>query len=185
MRSTRTTRAALVLLATGLLGACGQPTEPSAARQKTDAAADAVFPEAQGKVVLDISGEFSKSNSPKGLSLDVATLESLPITEGSLYEPFVKADVSFSGVLLSDLLEAIGTDPEAKGIFMRALDDYSIEISIQEALDASALLATREEGAEIKIRNGGPVRLVFLEESGVAANSDMWIWSVNRMKIHR
>lgn len=185
MRVTRTIRATwMALLTAALLGACSQPAGPPAAQQNPGSTADAEIPAAQGKIVLDVWGDISKSNSSRGLKLDLATLESMPMTEATLYEPFVRADVSFTGVLLSDFLETAGSDPGATGIFMKALDDYSVETSIDDALAASAMLATQEEGSAIKLRNGGPVRLVFLEDSGIATNTDMWIWSVNRMKVH-
>jgi hypothetical protein len=185
MHSTRTRLLALLAVAT-MLAACGQAaaTGPETVTAADGLAAGEEIPEPQSKTILTVKGDISESNGADGVSLDLDTIADMPMTEATVFEPFVKTDVTFTGVMLSDLLEIVGANPNAKKIFMKALDDYSVELPIAEAVASSAMLAIEENGKPIKIRHGGPARIVFLTDSKITANTDMWIWSVNRMKVN-
>ena len=184
MHSTRTYLVALVAV-TALLAACGQPatSQHDAVTSADGLAAGVSIPEPGSKPVLTIKGAITESNSANGVELDVETLAEMPSTQADVYEPFVKEDVSFTGVLLDDLLEIVGMESGSGSIFMQALDDYSMELSIADFSEAGAMVAIEEDGKPIKIRHGGPARIVFLTDGKIAANTDMWIWSVNRMKV--
>ena len=177
---------ALVALA-AMLGACGQSSANvgEASTSKGALSVDAEIPAPQGKPVLTIKGAISKSNSAEGVQLDLETIAEMPTVEARIFEPFLKTDVTFTGVMVDDLLATVGAEPEAKNIFMKALDDYSVDLAAADVSPSEAMLAFEEEGEPIKIRNGGPVRIVFLGEGAISANSDMWIWSVNRMTVQR
>lgn len=184
MHSTRTYLVALVAV-TALLAACGQPaiSQHEAVTSADGLAAGDSIPEPGSEPILTIKGAITESNSANGVELDVETLAEMPMTEVDVYEPFIKEDRTFTGVMLDDLLEIVGIESRAGSIFMQALDDYSMELSIADASGASAMVAIEEEGKPIKVRHGGPARIVFLTDGKIAANTDMWIWSVNRMKV--
>ena len=184
MHSTRAYLVALVAVA-ALLAACG-PAAPSQHEAVTSAdgiAAGDPIPEPGSKPVLTIKGAITESNSANGVELDVETLAEMPSTDADVYEPFIKEDVTFTGVMLDDLLEIVGMESGAGSVFMQALDDYSMELSITDVSEAGAMVAIEEDGKPIKIRHGGPARIVFLTDGKISANTDMWIWSVNRMKV--
>ena len=183
--STRTRLLALLAVA-AMLAACGQAaaTGPETVTTADGLAAGDEIPEPQSKTIVTVRGDISTSNGADGISLDLDTIADMPMTEATIFEPFVKTDVTFTGVMLSDFLEIVGANPNAKKIFMTALDEYSVEVSIAEAVASSAMLAIEEDGKPIKVRHGGPARIVFLTDTKMAANTDMWIWSVNRMKVN-
>ncbi|MEX2556502.1 MAG: molybdopterin-dependent oxidoreductase [Actinomycetota bacterium] len=133
--------------------------------------------------VLDLTGRISRTNSGDGLTIDLATLETLPIVSGSVFEPFVKKATTFSGVLLSDLLTAAGADGKASSVFITALDDYTWLLPIEVARSGEVLLATRENGKAIPIEKGGPIRIVFSDDSMSGKDSDSWVWSVRGMQV--
>ena len=109
----------------------------------------------------------------------------MPQVKLRVREPFLKRDVSFSGIPMSDLLALMGVSPSAGGIFMHALDDYHVTFTRDQLASSSAVLATRAGGAKIAIKDGGPIRIVFPRSGKVADNTDNWIWSVDRMRASR
>lgn len=172
------TAGALALMAT--LGAgCstdGDSTDTAAgqARPRTDL----TITPATGDPLVTFTGLV---NAGKPLVVDLAALDALPQQTITTYEPFLKTDVTFSGVSFSDLLGAAGATGGA--VLVHALDDYERTIGTDVLRRPGVLLATREAGEEIPIRNGGPVRLVFLHGSPSGADPDLWVWSVDRLTV--
>ncbi|MGH2712035.1 MAG: molybdopterin-dependent oxidoreductase [Actinomycetota bacterium] len=139
------------------------------------------IPPAGKDAVLDITGAIGVTNAGKTLTLDLETLETMPQLEATLYEPFLEKDVLFAGVLLSDLFRYAGAE-NASAVEMTALDDYHVTFSMEELQADRTLLATREQGSPIPIADGGPIRIVFLDdETQFAPITDNWIWSVRSM----
>ena len=127
---------------------------------------------------LKITGTIGQTNRRDSLLLDVETLGQMPQAEATLFEPFLKQDVRFEGVLLSDLFRYV--QPDAASVELTALDDYRVRFSLDELEPDRVLLAIAANGAEIPIADGGPTRIVFLDaEQGLGANTDHWIWSVS------
>lgn len=138
---------------------------------------------APGDTVLDVTGRISRANGKGRLSLDLATLERMPLVGGPVYEPFVKERTNFSGVLLSDLLTAAGADAKATEVFITALDDYTWSLPLHVARSGEVLLATRENGKAIPVEKGGPIRIVFSDDSVAGKNTNAWVWSVRGMEV--
>ena len=97
-------------------------------------------------------------------------------------EPFLKRDMSFSGVRMSDLLAISGVSPSAQSIYMHALDAYHVTFTPDQLASSGAVLATRSDGERIAIKDGGPVRIIHPRSGRLAENEDNWIWSVDRMR---
>jgi hypothetical protein len=143
------------------------------------------IPAPNGKAVLRITGVESGNAGTHTTAVDFRTLEQMPQVKSRVYEPFVKHDVSFSGVRMSDLLAVIGVSPSAGSIYMHALDDYHVTFTRDQLAASGAVLATRAAGARIAIKDGGPIRIIHTRSGRVADNGDNWIWSVDRMKASR
>ncbi len=114
--------------------------------------------------------------------MDLAALDSLRQVRATVYEPFQESEVEFSGVAITDLLSLVGGGQASK-LRVLALDDYRAEIPLQEAAAAHMFLATRQEGARIPLKRGGPTRLVFPKGHAIALNTDLWVWSVKDIVI--
>lgn len=175
-----------VLFAASVLGGCAADAGTEAPKPSSGAVAEGdEIPAPTGKRILRVTGDISQSNHPKGVHLDLATLEDMPTVEATIYEPFLKTDVTFSGVMMEDFLEVVGADPDAGGVHMIALDDFVAELPIADLTSGTVMLATRQDGKPLKLRAGGPSRIVFLNQEGLGSNTDMWIWSVEHMKVHK
>jgi hypothetical protein len=137
----------------------------------------------KGKVVLTVTGQIGAHNQGRKLALDLASLERMRTVRMSLNEPFLKRRVTFDGVLLSDLLAVAGVPPSATKVELIALDDYKVDFTIADVRQSKMLLATKADGEPMPIDKAGPIRIVFPDDSSLGRNPDLWIWSVNSMKV--
>lgn len=118
-------------------------------------------------------------NDDTPISADLASLDALPQQTVTTYEPFVKENVTFTGVGFADLLDAV--DATGDSVTVHALDNYERRLDVAVLREPGVLLATREEGQEIPISKGGPVRLIFPDTSDAGADESLWVWSVDRI----
>lgn len=175
-----------LVLATGALtaltllgaGCSSNDPAPAAAAPAAEPRADLTLAPATGDPVLRFTGEIGTGEP---LEVDLAGLDALPQRTITTYEPFVKQDVTFSGVTFADLLDAAGATGDS--VIVHALDDYERTLDVDVLRQPGVLLATREEGKEIPIPNGGPVRLVFPQDSKAGADPDLWVWSVDLLTV--
>lgn len=143
------------------------------------------IPAPRGKAVLRVTGVESGNAGTHATAVDFRTLEQMPQVKVRVHEPFLKRDMSFSGVRMSDLLAVMGVSPSAGSIYMHALDDYHVTFTRGQMTSSGAVLATRANGARIAIKDGGPIRIIHSRSGKVADNSDNWIWSVDRIRASR
>jgi hypothetical protein len=136
-------------------------------------------PAPDGAPVLRVTGKIAETNGPSELRMDAATLDRLGLTEMSVYEPWVKADVVFQGVWLADLIKLAQPDGGAQSVHLTALDDYQIDLSMADVMAGGVLLATKTgDGSTIAVEDGGPVRIVFAPGTPSGSSADQWIWSL-------
>lgn len=135
------------------------------------------LPDAE-RPILTVAGAVAAE-----LHLDLGAIESLAVVEAVIYEPFLERDVTFRGVWLEDLLAVAGVEVGATTLDLHALDDYQVELGLSDIDAGDALLATRADGAEIPVAEGGPTRLVFLDDRGPGRNDDLWIWNLDVLTV--
>jgi DMSO/TMAO reductase YedYZ molybdopterin-dependent catalytic subunit len=71
-------------------------------------------------------------------------------------------DVRWGGVRFADLLAAAGPLPAARALrFESAEDPYVDSLSLQQALEPDAMLATAMDGAPLERKHGAPARVVM------------------------
>ena len=117
-------------------------------------------------------------------AIDFATLDRVGVEELTIQEPFLKRDVTFTGIWMRDLLGRAGLGADARRLYFHALDDYHVELPVSDVA-ATGFLAVRAGGEQIEIADGGPIRLVFSSDEGVAAITDNWIWTIDSMRAIR
>lgn len=120
-------------------------------------------------------------NDDTPVSADLASFDALPQQTLTTYEPFVKKSVTFTGVGFADLLDAAGATGDS--VIVHALDDYQRRLDVAVLREPGVLLATREEGQEIPVSKGGPVRLIFPDGSDIGTDPSLWVWSVDRITV--
>ena len=177
---------ALLLIAA--LAACGNNTAKS-----YEMVAPAVItpgsaiPAPIEEVILTLSGDIGIKNVGDTLQFDMPTLENLGLVKYSVDDPWFDVTNTYTGVLMSELGKYAGVSPSAKNIHMVGLDDYSVDISVDDIEKWPILLATRTNGAYMDIESSGPTRIIFPYHSysiDPVAYNDFWIWNLASMEIN-
>jgi hypothetical protein len=185
----RTARAVIgMVVLAGALSGCASDT-PSSSDVQT-AATNAVattmpppVPKPKGKTVLRMEGALTRQNVGKTVSFDQKTLDGMSTTTATIFEPFVKRDIAFTGIPMSELLTRAGVAPAAERVYLHALDDYKVDFKVTDLMEPGVLLATKADGAAIPLGRGGPIRLVFPPNAAAGKNKDLWIWSIDSMTV--
>lgn len=134
-----------------------------------------VDPPAPDEVVLTLEGDVR-------IELTMAELDALAVDEITLDEPFVKRRETFRVIPLADLLALAGIGEDAT-VQTIALNDYRYTDRAEAFLTAEALLAVARDGAPIPMDAGGPIRLVYADDSSYAGTLDAWNWSLRTIRV--
>jgi hypothetical protein len=112
-----------------------------------------------GRVMLTVTGEIEHRNTPDGAQFDMAMLEKLPQHSFSTRTPWYPEPRKFTGVLLRDLLAAVG----ARGRTIRAiaLNDYRVDIPAEEAARHDLMLAFLLDDKPMAVRDKGPLVVIY------------------------
>jgi len=113
----------------------------------------------QSAVILTISGAITETNGPGRAAFDRAMLERLGLSKLKTWTPWTRGVAEFEGVLARRVMAAVG----ATGTKLRAtaLNDYQCTIPLDDFERYDVLLAMRMNGQEMRIRDKGPVWIVY------------------------
>jgi hypothetical protein len=142
------------------------------------------IPAPTGKAVLTFTGLVAAKNHGSSIVLDQAMIDRLGQVQVTVYEPWLKQDVTFRGVWLADLLKVVAATPATAALRLTALDDYRVALTATDIRAGGIMLATKAgDGAAIPVSDGGPTRIVFVKDIKSGANADQWIWSLKTIEI--
>lgn len=142
--------AALAALAGPVLAQSPTPTAPPPA---------SALSAPSGPVMLTITGRVSRGQSPGEARFDRELLAALPQHRIETTTPWSQGRRVYEGPLLRDVLAAAGAD--GRRLIARALNDYSSPIPRSDADELGLLLAMRVDGQPIRIRDNGPLLLIY------------------------
>jgi hypothetical protein len=128
------------------------------------------FAPPKGEVMLKVTGAITQSNSSDGLALDFAQLEALPQHSFTTSTIWTKGQSTFQGVLLKDLMMAVGAT--GSNVDMTALDDYVITIPTTDVHDDGPMLAYLVDGKTMSVRDKGPIWLLYPFDDNAAYRSE-------------
>ena len=134
-----------------------------------------VDPPAPDEVVLTVTGP----NGSTGYTL--AELREKSTTTITVNEPFVKQTEEFSGVPMRELLDTAGITGDAE-VDTVALNDYTFTAPASTFTGSDAIIAVSQNGADIAIDKGGPIRIVFPDGKPDTTNLDAWTWSLGKLE---
>ena len=143
------------------------------------------LPPPKGKVVLSLVGALGQTNADGRADFDMAMLEALPQHSFTTTTPWFKDARRFSGPLLRDVLAAAG----AKGTSLRAvaLNDYKVDIPVEDALRHKVLMATRLDGQPMPVREKGPLFIIYPYDASADLRSERFYsrsaWQLRRLEI--
>lgn len=159
---------AIVLLAAG-----GMPSRAVALDRPT------------GPVILTVTGAITRVNDGNRAIFDRAMLERLGKASFRTSTAWTDGVVEFEGVPVKTLLDAVGI----RGTRLRAvaINDYAIDLDATEFDTVPALLALKMNGAELRVRDKGPIWIVYprddLPEIRTDANNYKWIWQLKTITV--
>lgn len=141
------------------------------------------IPAPTGDVVLTVDGEISNGNKGDEAVFDMDTLRTLGMYEYTAVDHAggSDAEVRFSGVLLSDLLAVVGAADTATELHTVALNDYAVDIPIDDTKKMPVMLAVEADGEEMSVEEFGPIRVVYPNqqfELDFQENEANWIWQL-------
>jgi len=113
----------------------------------------------EGRVILTVSGEITAANVDGTMQYDRAMLEAFGLHTVVTETPWTDGDVSFEGVLLRDLLADVGATGDT--IAAIALNDYTVTIPALDAQEYDVILAMRQDGEQLTVRQRGPLWVIY------------------------
>jgi hypothetical protein len=124
------------------------------------------LPLPQGEVILTVTGAVDKTNAGDAVQIDLAMLESMTPVEFETSTIWTDGPQLFRGVPLATLVQHLG----AEGTVMSAsaLNDYTVDIPLTDAVADGPILAFAVNGAPLSVRDKGPLWVVYPYDS----NSD-------------
>ena len=136
-------------------------------------------------VVLTVSGRIAQHNAPQQYRWSMAMLEALPQHSFSTLTPWAQQPLQFSGPLLRDVLQTVGA--QGQQLVARALNDYSVQIPVQDALAYDMVVATRMNGQPMSVRQRGPLFVVYPFDSKTELKSPTYIersiWQLRAIEV--
>lgn len=135
------------------------------------------LPELSTDPILTI--ELQGGHEP--LVLDRGAIEAIGLADVRVDEPYVRERLSFSGLPIEDLVAFLDI-PRSASLHVHALDDYVVDLDVDDLIESGAVLATTEAGDAIPISEGGPIRFVFAA-APLAPQNGLWIWSVDEITV--
>jgi len=140
-----------------------------------------------GDVVLTVTGEIAVANAEGAAVFDRAMLEAMEPVEFTTTTTWTVGPQVFTGVLLRDLLAALGvTDGTIRA---SAANDYAVDIPVSDAVEGGPIVAYLLNGQPMSLREKGPLWIVYPYDAKLEYQSEVIysrsIWHLERMEIRR
>ncbi|WP_286135083.1 molybdopterin-dependent oxidoreductase [Neptunicoccus cionae] len=149
------------------------------------AAAEEALAAPSGEVVLTIKGEIEKTNTSDAAAFDLDMIHAFEATEYQTDTIWTEGGQVFKGVLLSTLLDSIGSD--GGEISAIAANDYSVSIPLNDDTFEGALVAYELNGKQMSRRDKGPLWIVYPYDSDEKYRSETVysrsIWQLDRITV--
>lgn len=148
-------------------------------------AADTALPSPKDKVILTVSGKITVFNDGNTAKLDRDMLEALGQASFTTSTPWYDAPVTFSGVPMVKLMQAVGARGET--VVAAALNDYETKIPISDFAQFGVLLALKRNGEYMPVREKGPLFIVYPYDSDAELKSQKYYgrsaWQLARLTV--
>jgi hypothetical protein len=138
-----------------------------------------------GSPVLTLRGKVKRTNRGDSAVFDMAMLEAVMQHSFSTKTPWFKEARKFTGPLLRDLLALAG----AHGTTLRvsALNDYRIDIPIDDARRFDVMLARLVDDRPITVREKGPLFMIYPFDSDPALRNALYysrsVWQLKTIDV--
>ncbi|MBM3629000.1 MAG: oxidoreductase [Alphaproteobacteria bacterium] len=143
------------------------------------------LPAPAGTPILEISGRISVTNGDARARFDLAMLEALGVSRTRTTTAWTNGPQDFEGVSLKALLERVGAFGDR--IEAVALNDYKVEIPVSDFARWPVILAWRQNGQLMRVRDKGPLWIVYPQDDFPALNNKeaqgKWTWQLKEIRV--
>lgn len=112
---------------------------------------------ASQRTVLVVTGKVDPRGAPVALTL--AQLQALPQHSFRTATPWTSGIDTYTGPLLRDVLKL--AQANGQRLKAAALNDYTVEIPLQDALATDVIVAHQVNGKAISVRDKGPLFVIY------------------------
>lgn len=143
------------------------------------------LPAPKDSVVLEVRGNLALTNAPGAARFDLAMLKALGVETIATTTPWTEGVARFDAIPGAKLLEAIG----ARGTVLvaRAVNDYKVEIPIEDLRDKGAFLAFAMNGKALSRRDKGPLWVLYPFDGRAELKGDVYynrsIWQLTGIEV--
>lgn len=138
-----------------------------------------------GNVVLTVSGQISETNMDGSFVFDMEMLEALPQYGFVTNTPWHPEAHEFSGPLLREVLARVGAEGDT--VQAIALNDYKVDIPIEDASKFDMIIARLMDGEPMSVRNKGPLFIIYPFDQQHETQSQIYynraIWQLKAINI--
>lgn len=135
--------------------------------------------------VLTISGEIQTTNSTAGAVFDIEMLKGLTIIEVETSTIWTEGLHVFTGVSLKEIVDLV--QPDAESLRATAVNDYSVDIPISDAIEGGPIIAYLMDGEEMSLREKGPLWLIYPYDQNEEYQNEVIysrsIWQLDRIVV--
>lgn len=138
-----------------------------------------------GDVILTVSGSIDTTNVGDTAAFDLEMLEALDATIIETTTIWTEGKQVFQGVALDVLMERMGV--EGGTLKATAINDYTVEIPVSDAVSGGPILAYFLNGDKMSIRDKGPLWVIYPFDSKADYRSEVIysrsIWQLDRIEV--
>lgn len=138
-----------------------------------------------GEVLMTITGSIDRKNAGDAAVFDLAMLQAMEpvtVTTSTIWTDGVQ---EFRGVPLVRLMQEVGA--QGGMIAASALNDYTVQIPMEDAVEGGAVLAYEVNGAGLSVRDKGPLWVIYPYDASKEYQSEVVyarsIWQVAKMDV--
>lgn len=125
---------------------------------------------------------FTVFKAGKKVEFTTTRLLKMNSTKITIYEPFLKKRQNFTVIPMKNFFLLAGISGNDK-VETKALNDYIYTNTASKFIAAKAYIAIKRGGAPIAYDQGGPIRIVFADDSKWAKELDAWNWSLTSIGV--
>lgn len=138
-----------------------------------------------GEPILSITGHITQANAGSAATFDLAMLEKLDGRKAAMETPWTTGKTEFSGPYLRAVLAAAGAS--GKKLVVKALNDYASEVPFEDAEKLDTILAVRMNGAEMSVREKGPIFLIYPFDKDHSLYNEKYfsrsVWQIKEIEV--
>jgi hypothetical protein len=134
------------------------------------------------ETILTVTGNII---SGADVNMTLADIEALGTARIVTTTPWHDGEVTFEGVPMSRLMEAVGANGTVA--FVHALNNYSSEVPLSDFTRFEPILAYKMDGQEMSIADKGPLFIIYPYDDAAELRSELYYsrsaWQVRSIEI--